>query len=215
MTQTVPTLHVLSSPYESYPLRSAPIAAEGNAERDEVVAYLRSAFAQEDTLAAEFLLLALTASVTTRVPGGPPLGTLSLNLLIPKEAPANNGIFKRMTDVVESVNPLVTPVELSIDLLSNKPFFPYSQDASSSIGLQSGVLQLVPSTIVLLNEDTLQPGDLKDRAVKNLKAMMGVVKGQKLRYEFPFVGEDFGMDVDLGIVLVGQGKSFMPVSHRS
>lgn len=70
---------------------------------------------------------------------------------------------------------------------------------------------MVSSTMVIMNEDTLEGGDLKDRAVNNLKATMAVFKNQKLRYEFPFVGEEFGMDVDLGLIVVGQGKSFLPV----
>jgi hypothetical protein len=208
---TVPTLHVLSPPYESYPLRAASVSTPNDATRDEVIAYLSTAFAEGDRLSAEFLLLALLSSVTTRIPGGMPLGTLSLNLLVPKDTDADQQSFKRIVDTVSSVSPLVTPVELTIDLLSKGSFYPYSVNAASSTGLQSGVLQLVSSTMVIMNEDTLEGGDLKDRAVNNLKATMTVFKNQKLRYEFPFVGEEFGMDVDLGLIVVGQGKSFLPV----
>ena len=139
------------------------------------------------------------------------MGTLSLNLLVPKDNDVIQQSFKRIVDIVSSVSPLVTPVELTIDLLSKGSFYPYSVNAASSTGLQSGVLQLVSSTMVIMNEDTLEGGDLKDRAVNNLKATMAVFKNQKLRYEFPFVGEEFGMDVDLGLIVVGQGKSFLPV----
>ena len=38
------------------------------------------------------------------------------------------------------------------------------------------------------------------------------MKNQKLRYEYPFTDEGFGMDVDLGFIVCGIGKSLLPVS---
>lgn len=211
----VPTLHVLSSPYPVYPLQSASIATEADADREEVLDQLSGAFGVDDRLSAEFLLLALISSVTTRVSGGFPLGSLSLNILLPKGPnAADPQAFKRIVNTISTVSPLVSPVELSINLISKGSFYPSMVNAAGSTGLQSGVLQLAPSTVVVMNEDTLEGGDLKDRAVDNLKALMNVFKMQKLRYKYPFVAEDFGMDVDLGLVVVGQGKSFLPVSMQ-
>ncbi|KAG7563056.1 hypothetical protein FFLO_01488 [Filobasidium floriforme] len=208
----VPTLHVLSSPYPVYPLQSASIATEADADREEVLDQLSGAFGVDDRLSAEFLLLALISSVTTRVSGGFPLGSLSLNILLPKGPDAADPqAFKRIVNTISTVSPLVSPAELSINLISKGSFYPSMVNAAGSTGLQSGVLQLAPSTVVVMNEDTLEGGDLKDRAVDNLKALMNVFKMQKLRYKYPFVAEDFGMDVDLGLVVVGQGKSFLPV----
>jgi hypothetical protein len=192
-------------------LQPASVLTPHDTTRDEVLDHLSGAFTAGDRIAAEFLLLAMLSSVTTRIPGGMPLGTLSLNLLVSKTAEVDRQAFSRMVETVSAVSPLVMPVELTIDLLSKGSFFPYSVNAAASTGLQSGVLQLVSSTMVLINEDTLEGGDLKDRAVNNLKALINVFKNQKLRYEFPYVGEDFGMDVDLGLVVMGQGKSFLPV----
>jgi len=153
--------------------------------------------------------------VTNRVSGGLPQGSLSLNILLPKGPnAADPQAFKRIVNPITTVSPLVSPVELSINLISKGSFYPSMINAAGSTGLQSGVLQLAPSTVVVMNEDTLEGGDLKDRAVDNLKALMNVFKMQKLRYKYPFVAEDFGMDVDLGLVVVGQGKSFLPVSMQ-
>jgi len=213
-SEPVPTLHVLGSPHQVYPLQSVSVQTEADADREEVIEQLSRAFCTEDRLSAEFLLLALISSVTTRVPGGVPLGSLSMNFMVPKGDQVDPGAFKRIVDTVSAVTPLVSPIELTIDLISKGSFYPFSVDAAGSTGLQSGVLQRAPSTVILLNEDSLEGGDLKDRAVKNLKALMDVVKTQKLRYEFPFVGEDFGMEVDLGFIVIGQGKSFLPVSYE-
>jgi hypothetical protein len=210
---SVPTLHVLNSPYSVYPLQSASIATEADADREEVLDQLNQAFGVDDRLSAEFLLLALISSVTTRVPGGIPLGSLSLNLLLPKDPDTDLQAFKRIVETISTVSPLVSPVELSIELISKGSFYPSMVNAAGSTGLQSGVLQLAPSTVVVMNEDTLEGGDLKDRAVDNLKALINVFKMQKLQYKYPFVGEDFGMDVDLDLIVVGQGKSFLPVSR--
>lgn len=213
-SEPIPTLHVLGSPHQVYPLQSASVMTEADADREEVIEQLSRAFGGAgDRLSAEFLLLALISSVTTRVPGGIPLGSMSLNLLVPKGPDADPEAFERIVETVSAVSPLVSSVELTIDLVSKGSFYPYSINEAGSTGLQSGLLQLAPSTVILMNEDTLEGGDLKDRAVNNLKALMGVINTQKLRYEFPFVGEDFGMDVDLGVIVVGQGKTFLPVSR--
>lgn len=221
---SVPTLHVLSAPYPCYPLQPTTVAQDVKSTRDEVIQELiknsRGALNPKDTLAAEFLLLALIGSVSTRVPGagGQPLGTLALNLLVPKTEPASTDdkvdYFAGLTSTIQTVCPLVSDLNLTINLLSDHSFYPISplNPGPSSSGLQSGLLQLAPSTIVVVNEDTLEGGNLKDKAVKNLKALMGVIKGQKLRYEFPYVDEEWGMETDLGIVVVGQAKSFLPVS---
>jgi hypothetical protein len=231
----VPCLHVLTEPYEVYPLNPAhlPASEDPVATRDQAIEYLaellpRDTSGQPDRIAAEVLLLALIARVTSKAPGSVPLGTLSLNLLLPRtKSPADPAAaatkqypaFNRLVDGIQKVQPLVVDIPLSIPLLSTHPFFPRSAHiigttapATAGESLQAGLLQLAPSTVVLINEDTLEGGALQDRGVKNLHALAEVVRTQKLRYEFPYVSEDFGMETDLGFVVVGQGKSLLPVS---
>jgi hypothetical protein len=253
----VPCIHVLTEPREVYPLDPAVLGqsmAHGEGvTRDEVIDYLAGLLPSHpekgpDRIAAELLLLALIARVTSKAPGSVPLGTLSLNFLLPRAkltatGPTQNGTtngtqngavsgtqhgangtsngtekrylaFERLVEGVGRVLPLVVPVLLSIQLLSDHPFYPRSSHVTPSAGgesLQSGLLQLAPSTVVLINEDTLEGGSLQDRGVKNLHALAETVRTQKLRYEFPYVSEDFGMETDLGFVVVGQGKTLLPV----
>lgn len=266
----MPCIHVLTEPTEVYPLNPNLLGAYTTATeavtRGAVIEYLAELLPRHpetkavDRTAAELLLLALIARVTSKAPGSVPLGTLSLNLLLPRATPAvalpaqngavngipngtvngthdtpTNGVqngalnrsekrypaFERLVKGIGRVIPLLVDVPLSMSLLSEHPFYPRSSHvvASSTTpgahageSLQSGLLQLAPSTMVLINEDTLEGGSLQDRGVKNLQALAETVKTQKLRYEFPYVSEDFGMETDLGFVVVGQGKTLLPVS---
>lgn len=238
----VPCLHVLTEPYQVYPLNpshldlhNAAAPATATASRDETIDYLAALLPRDphtdkpDRTAAEVLLLALIARVTSKAPGAVPLGTLSLNLLLPRgraSSPAAQSYppapaFERLARGIRRVVPLVIDIPLSIRLLSTHPFFPRSSHVIGSSGpaaagesLQAGLLQLAPSTVVLINEDTLEGGALQDRGVRNLQALAETVRSQKLRYEFPYVGEEFGMETDLAFVVVGQGKSLLPVSTR-
>ncbi|KAJ9121232.1 hypothetical protein QFC24_004907 [Naganishia onofrii] len=224
----VPAIHVLTEPYEVYPLKQSTLAsvdvnadAGAPAGREEVIDYLarllpRGESSQLDRTAAEVLLLALISRVTSKAPGSVPLGTLTLDLLLPRGSTSDEGAaFRRLVAGIQRVMPLVVDVELSLQLLSRHPFYPISSHvaASASTGdsLQAGLLQLAPGTVVLINEDTLEGGDLQDRGVRNVKALADTVRTQKLRYEFPYVSEEFGMETDLAFVVMGQGKSLLPV----
>ncbi|KAJ9093418.1 hypothetical protein QFC21_006449 [Naganishia friedmannii] len=222
----VPAIHVLTEPYEVYPLKEATLASVDanvgvSAGREEVIEYLagllpRGESSELDRTAAEVLLLALISRVTSKAPGSVPLGTLTLDLLLPRGSTSDEGAaFRRLVAGIQRVMPLVVDVELSLQLLSQHAFYPISSHvaASASTGdsLQAGLLQLAPGTAVLVNEDTLQGGDLQDRGVRNLKALADTVRTQKLRYEFPYVSEEFGMETDLAFVVMGQGKSLLPV----
>lgn len=219
----VPTIHVLTEPYEVYPLKEVTLASAGApAGREEVIDYLASLLphsqpSELDRTAAEVLLLALISRVTSKAPGSVPLGTLTLDLLLPRGPTSDDGVaFRRLVEGIQRVMPLVVDVELSLQLLSQHAFYPVSSHvaASASTGdsLQAGLLQLAPGTAVFVNEDTLQGGNLQDKGVKNLKALADTVRTQKLRYEFPYVSEEFGMETDLAFVVMGQGKSLLPVS---
>lgn len=258
----MPCIHVLTEPREVYPLDPAVLSRHADLTRDQVIDYLARLLPPHpetgvDRTAGELLLLALIARVTSKAPGSVPLGTLSLNLLLPRAKPTTAGptqngttigtqngagretangtvngtangttngtekrylAFERLVEGIGRVLPLLVPLQLSIRLLSDHPFYPRSSHVTSSSGsasagesLQSGLLQLAPSTLVLINEDTLEGGSLQDRGVKNLQALAETVRTQRLRYEFPYVSEDFGMETDLGFVVVGQGKTLLPV----
>lgn len=205
----VPVLHVIAQPEEA----ALPHLDESvkQATAEVVIDYLAHGFSTPDPLAAEFLLLALIASVTSRIPGGLPLGSLSLNLLFPKGATDSAQAFPRLANRIAAISPRVVPVDLSLDLLNSRPIHPVSSQSASSSSLQSGLLQLAPSTAVLLNEDTLESGELKDRGVRNLRTLSEIIKTQHLRYEYPFTDEGFGMEVDLSFIVCGVGKSLLPV----
>lgn len=198
----VPCLHVLTPPE---PLLRPPLPV-ATLTRDAAIQHL-AAVLGGDTLAAECLLLSLVGRVTGRAAASStPLGSLSVGLLIPKEGSTSfAGIASALGDLVESVNPL----PLTLDALKSGSFFPSAMDSSS--GLCAGTLQLPPGALLLVDEDALEPGTLDDRGVRNLRALSELFKSQRLRYAYPYVAEDFGMECDVTCVAVGQGKSLLPV----
>lgn len=55
-------------------------------------------------------------------------------------------------------------------------------------------------------------GVLGDWAVRGLRALSGVITKGRLEYWFDF--SEFELDCEIGIVLVSEGRSFVPVSHH-
>lgn len=53
-------------------------------------------------------------------------------------------------------------------------------------------------------------GVLGDWAVRGLRALSGVITKGRLEYWFDF--SEFELDCEIGIVLVSEGRSFVPVS---
>lgn len=201
--------------------------------RDEAIRHLATRLLSGDLLAAECLLLSLVSRVTGRAPGtGPsgsmPLGSLSLGLLLPKttaEGVSFDRLQRELGDLLESV----VAIPLSLQTLKEASFFPSAMPeqqvaASSSSsspssdrtaptsGLRAGLLQLPPGACLLVDEDALEPGTLDERGVRNLRSLSEVFKSQRLRYAYPYVGEDFGIECDVACIAVGQGKSLLPVS---
>lgn len=197
----VPTIHVLKteSPSDPTPLE-IPSIPEG------LIEYLSTAFTPPDRLAGELLLLSLLSSPSVRPSALPPLGTLSLNFTR-KDPKAT----EKFTEIVSSIIPQLVSIPLSIPLLHSHPFCPASTDSA----LESGLLQLAPGTLLLVTEDEMgQGGQLQEKAVKNLQALVGCVKDQMVRYEYPYM-DGLKMECSIKVIMLSEGKSLIPVSSFS
>jgi hypothetical protein len=75
-------------------------------------------------------------------------------------------------------------------------------------GLQAGRLQLVDGTLLLVDENTMQEGQLKDNGIENIKTLSSLLTSKKLPYKFPY--NDLEMDTDVNCVILSHGKSFLP-----
>ena len=97
---------------------------------------------------------------------------------------------------------------LSLPLLHSASFSPKSTDAS----LESGLLQLAPGTVLVVGEDEMgQGGQLQEKAVKNLRALVETTKDQTVRYEYPYM-DGLKMECNIRVIVLSEGKSLVPVS---
>lgn len=197
----VPTVHVLRvEPEPDHTTASADVAGIP----DGLIDYLSTAFSPPDRLAAELVLLSLLSSPAARPNALPPLGTLSLNLLR-----KDFSSTEKVESIVASIAPRVISQPLSLPLLHSHPFSPSSTDAS----LESGLLQLASGTVLLVREDEMgQGGQLQEKAVKNLRALMECARDQTVRYEYPFM-DGLKMECNIKVIMLSEGKSLVPVSH--
>ena len=195
----VPAIHVIKIMDEP-----TPALAEDNQDASSaIIDYLSTAFSPPDRLAGELLFLSLLSSPSVRPTSLPPLGTLSLNLL--RKDPSITGNLER---IISSISPRVVYQPLSLPLLHSASFSPSSTDAS----LESGLLQLAPGTVLLVGEDEMgQGGQLQEKAVKNLRALIECAKDQTVRYEYPYM-DGLKMECSIRVIVLSEGKSLIPVS---
>jgi hypothetical protein len=130
------------------------------------------------------------------------LGNFPLNVSF-ATAPAH-----QLGDYLSSLVPLFQTLSLSIPRL-NDPAEAFFQPRSVSENLEAGQLQLPAGTNLLVDETQMKEGTLGDKGVRNVRALSTVITEQKLDYVFPFT--EFAFPTDLPVLVVSQGKTFLPV----
>jgi hypothetical protein len=195
----VPAIHVVKIVEDP---QSQPTTNDDLSLSSEIIDYLSTAFNPPDRLAGELLFLSLISFPSVRPTSLPPLGTLSLNLLR-----KDSTITSNLEQIVSSISPRVIYQPLSLPLLHSASFSPSSTDAS----LESGLLQLAPGTVLLVGEDEMgQGGQLQEKAVKNLRALIECTKDQTVRYEYPYM-DGLKMECSIRVIVLSEGKSLIPV----
>ncbi|MBW0525775.1 hypothetical protein O181_065490 [Austropuccinia psidii MF-1] len=174
-------------------------AAERMLIRNRLLAYLTNSFFHGDDLAAQYLLAALTAKIHTRL-NGYTIGALPLNLIYPDDPQ----IPSHLLSFLSCLLPRIASIPLTISSLNERPLFPVSNEDS----LNSGPLQLSPSTTLLIDSRGMSEGQLNSVGLKNVKALEKIVDEGKLLYSFPYSAFEF--DVEMGMINLSQGcKTFL------
>ncbi|WWD19758.1 hypothetical protein CI109_104222 [Kwoniella shandongensis] len=196
----VPTIHVLSK--TDIPLPAESETDDGDT-RAKLIDYLATAFEPLDRIAAEYLLLSLLSSPTSRPVALPPLGTLAINF-----KRESNTATSALHSVVASVTPRVVPLALTLPLLHGQRFSPASADSSS---LDAGLLQLGEGTVLIVDEDGMgSGGQLNEKALGNLKVLSDCVNEQRIKYDYPYM-DGLKMDCAVRVIVLSQGKTLLPV----
>jgi len=199
----VPTIHALHVPQEAVIPAFEPIFDIADA-RTRLIDHLASAFEPADPVAAELLMLNLISSPMGRQVGQDALGTLSLNFVTTQSTASSSTLIQ----TIQSLMPMVVALPLSVSLLHSSSFVPTSADATS---LDAGLLQLGNGTVLAVQEGEMgEGGQLNEKAINNLKALIDCLQTQTLRYAYPFM-DNLRMDCAIRGIIFSEGKSLVPV----
>ncbi|PWN23211.1 hypothetical protein BCV69DRAFT_280823 [Microstroma glucosiphilum] len=210
--QLHPTLHVLyhdklADVWSSKPAESSASTSNSAAVSTQTAETTRAALISKlaatlsgDETAAEWLLLALIASIHTRkAPFA--LGHLSLRLHLP-----TSNSPSELPALLSHLLPSVVPLPLTLKSL-NDPSISYPPHSlPDSTGLRAGHLQL-PRGTTLLVEEAISEGKLGAHGLSNLECLQEVVGRSELGYRFPFNPAPFMLPVDLGVVILCQEEA--------
>ncbi|KZT57345.1 hypothetical protein CALCODRAFT_555422 [Calocera cornea HHB12733] len=205
----VPTVHVLFQNHvpttlvkAAYPM--PPARSRSSLEvKDEIVRWLAEGALGGDLLAAEYVLMCCIARVQSRNPFLPPP-----SLLLSRFQSRSENSASTLQQRLEMLFPIVANLPLSIKYLNEVPFAPSSSLRDDSEELRSGVLQLAPGTVVVVDERNIAEGKLGEQGVRNIATMQAVITGQTLGYAFPFSSYEFPTDLSFIILASGSKSPF-------
>ncbi|KAG2348450.1 hypothetical protein BDR05DRAFT_925918 [Suillus weaverae] len=199
----VPSLHVLCHKVQS--TGDASPTVESGTVRDDLIKWIADEALAGDEVAAQWLVLELSAKVYTRAtPLLPPSLTLSRFPSPTSSSPALPTLHHVLSDLL----PQYLTVPLSLDLLNEESFSPESKDED----LHSGYLQVPQGTALLLTENGVQEGKLVEKGIMNIRAVQEVMDAQTLEYSFPFSKFSFPTDIVTIVLCDGRKSAFFQTS---
>lgn len=71
--------------------------------------------------------------------------------------------------------------------------------------LEPGVLQLIDSTFLIVDETQLGEGQIKEQGVANIKALATLIEQQVVTYDFMYSQMD--MPLSCGVLILSGGRS--------
>ncbi|KIK40911.1 hypothetical protein CY34DRAFT_806704 [Suillus luteus UH-Slu-Lm8-n1] len=195
----VPSLHVLCHKVQS--TGDASPREELATVRDNLIKWIADEALGGDEVAAQWLVLELSAKVYTRTT---PLLPPSLTLSRFPSPTASSPALPTLHHVLSDLLPQYLTVPLSLDLLNKENFSPESKDED----LHSGYLQVPRGTTLLLTENGVQEGKLVEKGIMNIRAVQEVMDAQTLEYSFPFSKFSFPTDIVTIVLCDGRKSAF-------
>ena len=97
---------------------------------------------------------------------------------------------------------------ISIEYLNNANLIP-SKDYNKN-KLIHGALQLPNNAHLIIDETSLNAGELKTKGLMNVNALNDIIKWQKMNYDFGFHSHEF--NTNIRVLVLSQTKSILSVS---
>lgn len=168
-----------------------------------------------DDLAAEYLLLQTLSRVHLRTKEAGALGTMPLSVTgcpaadFPSSSNTKSGCLSGFGDAVTAAVSALTPrcigLPLSIAALNKGLWTPRRVEGSAY--LTPGPLQMAPGTHMIVDETLLEAGTLNETGLRNLAAIQGMMRVQKIAYDFQYFTLD--QPTDAPVTILSTGRSIL------
>ncbi|KAF8636535.1 hypothetical protein AX17_003347 [Amanita inopinata Kibby_2008] len=199
----VPTLHVLfSKPVPSSIIlqRHSLPTLQLTDLRQELIDWIADEALAGDKNAAEWILLCAIARVQSKNPPIlPPPITLS-----DFPPPPSSTASPTLSAVLSLVFPLLASIPISLHVLNETSFHPYSKNDD----LHSGWLQLPRHAVCLITEIAIVEGEVHEKGLLNIRAIQEMMDSQSLQYTFPYSRFVFDTDVSFLVLTEGHKSTF-------
>jgi len=181
-------------------LVKAQVAASLPAVRARVVGML-SQVLLGDALAAEYLLCHMLSHIKSRAVNLP-VGKLSLAIT---GLPSGGTTSQELVAVMQGLLPAVAHVPMSTKHLSARLMAP-KKDYKTEM-LQTGDLQVAPSTQLVCDETVMEAGQLNEIGLRNLHCLQQLASFQHIIFDFQYYQMEFLTDVP--VLVTSNGKPLM------
>lgn len=155
-----------------------------------------------DELAAEYVLLTLLSRIQKRE-DGVPIGVLCINLYT-KDDSTSIEILKGTERFIKHIMSFATEIQVDLESLSSQDLIPKKSNETNR--LSRGALQLLNSTVVLLDETNMKEGKSEgERLISNMQGIQSLITQQTIPYIFPYHTQNF--DCSCPVIIVSTGRS--------
>lgn len=167
--------------------------------RSTIVSYIAQTF-HCDQLVGQYVLLHMLSRIYSRV-GSMNLGKLVLNIT---RCPSGQPDFSSKVELMfSSILPAIFLLKLSPTNLSRMRFGPRKDFSTNK--LNSGILQLAQGTHLIVDENALDQGEIREQALLNMQLLQAVINQSIVSYDFVYNRVE--LPTDLNICILSEGRS--------
>lgn len=148
-----------------------------------------------DQLAAECVLMGLISRILDR---NTLIGKISINLIGLTDCQPFSDYITHLTSTKQ--------LNLTLQMLDSQSFI--SKKDCDTGDMHFSPLQVPISTVLLLSEYYLSPGNLHETGLRNIQTIRNFISQSSLPYDFGVYNLDF--EVDNPVIILSEGKSLFP-----
>ena len=162
-----------------------------------------------DCLTTQYFVCWLVARVY-KIQDSLPIGNFPINISNLNKIPnGEQSVFiQKFYSILASLCTHSMNLPITIHELNNRILNPFKDRENTK--LQTGLLQLPTNFSLVLDETSLQPGNLKEMGIKNLSILKELINWQSIEYDHVFYTQKINSDIN--VLVLSEGKSLFDVS---